>query len=160
LAILLDTGVIYALYDKKDVNHLNSVGVMAHSLMGKWGRVFLSNYVVLETTLLLQAKLGPDVAREFVRFSGASGISELFVDEEMNAKSKKLFLDDAGLSLTDASTMVLMGVVNAKSVATYDTRSFGKYHESIIGPGYWESLGQKERQVFGVIAKGGKQATG
>jgi uncharacterized protein with PIN domain len=51
--------------------------------MGNWGRVFVSNFVVFETTLLLQSKLGPGMAREFVRFVGASGISELVVDEEI-----------------------------------------------------------------------------
>jgi predicted nucleic acid-binding protein len=160
LAVLLDTGVAYALYDKKDLNHLNSVGVVAHCMMGKWGRAFLSNYVVLETILLLQSKLGPGIAREFVRFIGASGISELVVDKDTNAQSEKLFLEDKALSPTDASTMVLMGIVNARSVAAYDVRSFGKYHESIVGPGYWESLGQKERQALGVLVKGGKQVPG
>jgi predicted nucleic acid-binding protein len=155
LGILLDTGVLYAIYDRKDVNHLNSVGVVADCLKGKWGRAFLSSYVVLETTLLLQSKLGPGIAREFVRFVGASGVSELVVDEDTHAQSKRLFLDDKGLSLTDASTMVLMKAVDARNVATFDVRSFSKYRESVVGPGYWESLGQKEREALGAL-EGGK----
>jgi hypothetical protein len=53
--------------------------------------------------------------------------------------------------------MVLMGIVNAGNLATYDVRSFGWYHDSVVGPGYWESLSEKDRQALSALAKGRKQ---
>ena len=38
MAILIDTGVFYALLDKGDVNHLDAVAVMAHTLEGKFSK--------------------------------------------------------------------------------------------------------------------------
>lgn len=109
--------------------------------------------MLLEATLLLHSKLGAGIAREFLRFVGASGISELVIDEDINGQAKELFLEEEALSLTDASTIVLMKVVNAKNVATYDTRSFSRHHESIIGLGYWESLGPRERKSLSALLK-------
>lgn len=146
MAIFLDTGVLYALYDKKDSNHMNSVGVLSHALAGRWGRPFLSNYIVLESTLLLRSKLGSSVAREFLRFAGASGITELIVDQGVNDEAKRLFSEDEALSLTDAATIALMRTIDAGNIGTYDKRSFSGYFESIVGPGYWESLETEERK--------------
>jgi len=55
MSILIDTGVFYALLDRGDTNHLDAVAVMAHTLEGKFGKAYTTDYVVLETTLLLKS---------------------------------------------------------------------------------------------------------
>ncbi len=152
MAVLLDTSVLYALYDTKDSNHDNSVGLIAHALMGKWGRVFISNYVSLETTLLLGSKLGATLSRVFLDFVEKSGITEIFVDDEVNRQAKKIFRADAALSLTDSVSLVLAGALGIRYLGTFDQRSFRKYTNDIIGPSYWDALDGIERKRLKAIA--------
>jgi len=46
MAILIDTGVFYALLDKGDVNHLDAVAVMAHTLEGNIVKPRIKLYLV------------------------------------------------------------------------------------------------------------------
>ena len=87
-------------------------------------------------------------------------MGELVVDEETHAKSKELLLNDEALSITDASSIVLMDVVNAESIATYDAQSFGRRRGSIVGPGYWESLDATERKTLDAVAGGAQRTAG
>ncbi len=146
MAILLDTGVFYGLYDRKDANHDNSVALVAHALAGRWGRVFLSNYVTLETTLLLRSKMGPALPRTFLEFVEESGIVEALVDEETNRQAKEIFNADAALSLTDSASVAFLRSLRIRWLGTYDERSFRRYSRDIVGPSYWETLGEEERE--------------
>jgi len=66
MAILIDTGVFYALLDRGDMDHLDAVAVMAHTLEGKFGKAYTTDYVVLETTLLLKSRLGAEAVKAMI----------------------------------------------------------------------------------------------
>ena len=66
MAILIDTGVFYALLDKGDANHLDAVAVVAHTLEGEFGKAYTTDYVVLETTLLLKSRLGAEAVEAMI----------------------------------------------------------------------------------------------
>ena len=151
MAVLLDTGVFFALYDTKDSNHDNSVGLVGHALMGRWGGVFVSNYVSLETTLLLGSKMGPALARVFLHFVEKSGMTEILVDDEIIGQAKEVFRADAALSLTDSVSVVLARTLGIRYIGTYDQRSFRSYSDDIIGPSYWDSLDGDERKRLKAI---------
>jgi predicted nucleic acid-binding protein len=146
LAILLDTGIFYALYDTRDSNHDSGFGIVGHALIGRWGRAFLSNYIALETTLLLNSKMGAGLSRAFLEFVDESGITELVVDDSLHRQARALFRDDNKLSLTDSASVALMRSLGIEWLATFDERSFRKYSKSIVGPAYWESLDEEERK--------------
>ena len=145
MAILVDTGVFYGLYDKKDSNHESSVALVAHALAGRWGRVFLSSYVVLETTLLLRSKMCTALPRTFLGFVEESGMAEVFVDEETNRQAKEIFRADPALSLTDSASVVFLRSLQIRWLGTFDERRFRRYSRDIVGPSYWETLGDEER---------------
>lgn len=146
MAIMLDTGVFYALYDTKDSNHYNSVGLVAHALMGKWGAVFLSNYISLESTLLLGSKMGRELPRAFLTFVEESGMTELLVDAEVDLQARELFRADQALSLTDSASLAIMRSFGIRWLGTYDERSFKRYSNNLVGRSYWDSLDEAERK--------------
>jgi len=49
----------YALLDKGDANYMDALAIVAHVLEGKFGKAVTTDHVILETTLLLKARIGP-----------------------------------------------------------------------------------------------------
>ena len=145
MTAFLDTGALYGALDRSDEHHADAISVVYHALKGKWGRVYTSNYVEVETTLLLGSRLGRAAARAVPPFLAKSGFKELVVDEETHSKAVELFDGDERLSLTDASTVLLMKVVGAKTVISFDGRSLGGRDFEVKGAGYWESLTVAEK---------------
>jgi len=148
MAILIDTGVFYALLDKGDVNHLDAVAVMAHTLEGKFGKAYTTDYVVLETTLLLKSRLGAEVVKAMIDFLNESGISILVVDEPIFRKALKLLIEmPERLSLCDAASVMLIRELNIGVLASFDLRSFSGLVANIIGgKGYHTSLSDEEKK--------------
>ncbi len=147
MTVFVDTGVFYALLDKGDTNHLDAVSVMAHALEGKFGRVYTSDYVVLETTLLLRARLGSDSVKAFTRFLKKSGITTIVMDEPTYRKALGLLVRMPGrLSLCDATTVVLMEDLGIGALASFDLKSFSGLVPNIVGKGYFASLSEGERK--------------
>ena len=147
MAILIDTGVFYALLDKGDVNHLDAVAVMAHTLEGKFGKAYTTDYVVLETTLLLKSRLGAEAVKAMIDFLNRSGISILVVDEPIFRKALELLIEmPERLSLCDAASVVLIKELNIRTLASFDLRSFSGLVANIIGKGYYASLSDEEKK--------------
>jgi len=146
MTILIDTGVFYALLDKGDVNHLDAVAIMVHTLEGKFGRAYTTDYVVLETTLLLRSRLGPEAVKAVVDFLEKSGIAILIVDEPIFRRALKLLVEmPERLSLCDAAIVVLMEELGIRLLASFDLRSFSGLVPNIIGKGYFASLSDEEK---------------
>ena len=147
MAILIDTGVFYALLDKGDVNHLDAVAVMAHTLEGKFGKAYTTDYVVLETTLLLKSRLGAEAVKAMIDFLNRSGISILVVDEPISRKALELLIEmPERLSLCDAASIVFIEELNIRTLASFDLRSFSGLVANIIGKGYYASLSDEEKK--------------
>lgn len=147
MTILIDTGIFYALLDKGDVNHLDAVAVMIHTLEGKFGRAYTTDYVVLETTLLLKSRLSAEAVKAMVDFLDRSGISTLIVDEPILRKSLKLLVKmPERLSLCDAASIVLIEDLGIGVLASFDLKSFSGLVANIIGKGYYASLSDEEKK--------------
>jgi len=67
LSILIDTGVFFAFYNRRDAHHLDSICLITHILEGRWGRPFTTVLVVSETTTLLRLRIGIDAAEAFFK---------------------------------------------------------------------------------------------
>ncbi len=122
VAVLVDTGVLYAIYDTSDSHHNDSIALMLHALGGRWGKVFTTNYIVLESTLLLGARRTRAVARALPRFVASSGVTEIVVDKGLHAKALELFQSEESLSLTDAASTLLIGILSINTLFTFDRR--------------------------------------
>lgn len=115
-------------------------------LRGKWGQVLTSNYVVLESTLLLGGRISRTTARSLPRFIKDSGIQSVCIDEEVEARATSLFVEDERISLTDSTTLVLVRELRIPNLATYDSRSFVGHSLNLVGQGYWRGLEEKEQR--------------
>ena len=147
MAILIDTGVFYALLDKGDVNYLDAVAVMTHTLEGKFGRAYTTDYVILETTLLLKSRLGIEAVEAMIDFLNRSGILILVVDEPIFRKALKLLIEmPKRLSLCDAAIIVIIEELDIRTLASFNLRSFSGLVANIIGKGYYASLSDKEKE--------------
>ncbi|MCL5672627.1 MAG: PIN domain-containing protein [Nitrososphaerota archaeon] len=158
MTAFLDTGALYGTLDRSDEHHLDAVSLVYQALKGKWGRVYTSNYVEIEATLLLGSRLGPSAARAVPSFLSKSGFKELLVDGPTHAKAVDLFIRDERLSLTDASSVLLMGVVGAKALLGFDTRSFAGRNVEVVGGGHWERLSDSEKKGVGAFERGSGKA--
>jgi len=155
LAVFFDTGVLYSLHDKADSRHLDAAAISFHALTGKWGSPYTSNYVTVETTLLLKSRLGPGPARLFPGHARRMGLKELVVDEESHRKALEIFEKGSrDLSLTDAATHILVDSLEIGTLASFDRRSFGPIKGTIVGAGYASSLTDAESDRLAELEAG------
>lgn len=145
MTVFFDTGVLYSIFDRSDEHHRDAISLTLHALKGKWGRIYTSNYVEVEATLLLGSRLGPFVARRLSGFMARSGLKELVVDEDIHRRAVELFQSDESVSLTDAATVLLMKALGFRKLATFDGRTFSQKPVDTVGRNYWQSLTDEER---------------
>lgn len=154
MTIMLDTGVFYAIFDKSDVHHLDSLALITDTLEGRFGAPYTTDFVVLESTLLLRGRGGPGMARALVKLLKKGGISVMLVDEETFATALGLFDERAEtLSLCDAASLALMKKLDIQRLASYDERSFHAVAIQVVGRGYFESLEEARQKIIKALDK-------
>ena len=154
MTILLDTGVFYALFDRSDVHHLDSLALLTDTLEGRFGAPYTTDFVVLESTLLLRGRGGAGMARAFVKFLKNGRISVMLLDDDVYSKALELFDERAEtLSLCDSASMVLMKKMGIQRLASYDERSFLGMTKQVIGRGYFESLEGQQQKLIRALDK-------
>ncbi|RLE62463.1 MAG: hypothetical protein DRJ38_09565 [Thermoprotei archaeon] len=146
LAILIDTGVFYALYNKRDIHHLDSICILAHVLEGRYGRAYTTDLVISETATLIRYRIGLKAMMAFLDFLENSGIAIIFLDKELYDGVIEVFKKyaDRKLSFADAFTIYAVDKLDIGRLATYDERSFSGIVEEIVGKDYVEMLGKEE----------------
>ncbi len=144
---MLDTGVFYAFFDSKDAHHLDSTALLIHCLEGKYGQPFTSDYVVLETTLLAQRRLGSRVPLAFLDFLRESKIRTIVSGLEYYERALDLYYKNyPRLSVCDSASLAIMNDLGILTLASYDDRSFSGLVKEIHGGNYFESLSSEERK--------------
>jgi len=146
LSILIDTGIFFAFYNRRDVHHLDSICLLTHILEGRWGRPFTTILVISEVTTLLRFRLGIATAEAFLGALQESGISLIFVDEDLYKMTVEVLHQyrDRPLSFTDANIIATMKTLGIEHLASYDERAFAGLVPSIIGRGYSATLTRDE----------------
>ena len=146
MSILIDTGVFFAFYNRRDAHHLDSICLITHILEGRWGRPFTTVLVVSETTTLLRLRIGIDAAEAFLNALHESGVSLVFVDEELYRATIEVLRKyrDKPLSFADANIIATMSALGIEHLASYDERSFQGLVASIIGRDYSRVLTEEE----------------
>jgi len=154
VSIFIDTGIFYALLDEKDINHIDALAIMTHILEGKFGKAVTTDYVILETTLLLKTRIGPKVVKSFLDFLEESGITTIIVDKETFEKTLKLVKKHPkSLSICDAATLTILEDWNINNLATFNLKSFKNLAENIIGKGYFNTLTNNEKEKIKTLVK-------
>jgi len=156
LTAIVDTGVFFAYYSLRDKHHLDSLALIAHLVEGKWGRAYITNHILDETLNILKYKISAKTAEAFVEaFINNNDVKVLHVEEELEKKALKMFLENIGrkgLSYTDTVTIATIREYNIGYLLTYDTRSFANFVKNIVGTNYWNTLPETEKKRIHKLA--------
>ena len=120
--IILDTSFIVAFYNIRDENHLKATNLMEDVTAGKYGKLFITDYIFDESMTVV-----------FIRLKSLSEtvkIGELIRKSTELLEVEKSDFEDAwdlfkrqkttAFSFTDCSTLILMKENNIKTIATFD----------------------------------------
>lgn len=129
MRLFVDTGVLIARINPRDTRHAEAVRVFEAISEGRWQSVHTSDYVVAEALNFIQARIGRRDAAEALLdpiFGRADAPAVFTTVERIHSgrfaaameRYRKQF--DAGLSLTDWTTLVTMADERIKQVATFD----------------------------------------
>ncbi|MHB9134172.1 MAG: type II toxin-antitoxin system VapC family toxin [Armatimonadota bacterium] len=105
--IFLDTSAIYALADRDDQYHQEALRLFQAALARDEGFV-LHNYIIVESTALLQRRLGHKVATQFLQ--DANAFTTIWVDDELHEAARQRFdaPKSTAISFVDAMSFVVM----------------------------------------------------
>ena len=146
MSILIDTGVFYAFYNKKDVHHLDSICLLVHILEGRYGRPYTVDPVVSETYTLLRYRLSYETAMAFLEALKKSRVTIIFLDDEDYRGVIRVLKEypDRKLSFTDAFLIHVSVSYGIENVVSYDERPFSGIVARIFGRDYANTLSRDE----------------
>jgi hypothetical protein len=123
VSVLLDTGIVYAYYDRTDAWHTRARAVIEGEQRG----LILPSPVIPEVDHLLGHRLGHDSRLTF--YSGVIEGYYLVVDLPRDAYARVVELNrqfaDLQLGFVDAAVVALAQTLGLARVATTDRRHFG-----------------------------------
>ncbi len=134
MTTFVDTSALYALLDADDDFHARARETWSALLAGEGDMLLTTNYVLLETFALVQARLGMDAVR------GLSDhllpvIQTIWIGEDDHRAALQALLaaDRRGLSLADCSSFVVMRRLGLRSAFTFDDDFGGQGFECVPG---------------------------
>lgn len=122
--VLVDSGAIYALLCREDENHQAAVEGL-RLLQSQKALPVLTNYILAETHALLQACLGPDAARLWLR-RNVWPVERAGDDDEKQALDILLGGRCGACTLTDAVSFAVMERLGIDRALTFDA-NFKRY---------------------------------
>lgn len=122
--IMVDTSAIYALLDRSDYNHPQAVATLKE-ISRNQKIILITNFIVAETHALLANRLGPELARTWLK--GLCWPVERITEEDEN-KAREIIFNflDKNFSYTDATTFAVMERLGITSVLAFD-QHFAQY---------------------------------
>ena len=119
---VVDSVVWIGAKSKKDQYKESCKGIIDSFLKKDIKKIFVTDYIVLETVSFLLARSGFDEAHEaLIMFLQNDRIEIVFVDELMLEAAKELFEKYKGLSIADCSIIALMKEKNIKHLFSMDS---------------------------------------
>jgi predicted nucleic acid-binding protein len=120
--IIVDTGVLFAAADRDDPDHHAS----SRALLEHVGALIVPLPVVVETSWLIESRLGPRAEAAFLRSVANGELTPLDVDTAGWFRAAELVEQyaDLGLGLVDASVVVSAERLRTDTVATLNQRDF------------------------------------
>jgi len=120
MSIFIDTSAFFAILDSGDEFHKESKNAFLE-LIGSKGVFHSSNYIIIETMVLVQNRLGLDALRAF-QDDIVPIINIHWVDERIHniAVSSLLIARRKNISFIDYTSFELMRLLGLKKVFTFD----------------------------------------
>lgn len=130
--VLVDSGAVFALLCRDDGNHLPARAIL-RQMQKRRALPVLTNYIVAEAHALLNARLGPDAARMWVR-SNIWPVERAGEEDESRAR-EILFAGRGGdCTITDAVSFAVMERLGIGTVFTFD-RNFARCGYQMLSAG-------------------------
>jgi predicted nucleic acid-binding protein len=122
MAVICDTGAVYALYDADDTNHVAAKAVVEAEV----GPLFLPMVLLAEIDYLLTSRLGTDAALDFLESVESGAFTLVAPSSEDLARCRELILQyrDLSLGLADATVVATAERLKIQRVFTVDQRHF------------------------------------
>lgn len=122
MAVICDTGAIYALYDADDAHHSS----VRSSFESETGPFLVPVTLLAEIDYLLHVHLGIDAALDFLESAerGAFAVEPLVPADLVRCRELMAGYRDLNLGLADASVVAFAERLNLQKVLTVDVRHF------------------------------------
>jgi len=119
---LVDTGILYALADRKDKWHLRAASFIAESA----GRLLVPSTVLPETCYLLNTCIGQDAEIAFIRavIDRELIVEQVTVADLARAAEVMIAYTDANIGMVDASLVAVAERLKLTKILTTDRRHF------------------------------------
>lgn len=123
MALIVDTGIAYAYYDRRDDWHSRSVELLG----AEPGELVLPSPVIPEIDHLVGTRLGREARMTFYSglVEGAYFVADLPRDGYQRALELNEQFADLDLGFVDASVVVIADALGVRRIATTDRRHFG-----------------------------------
>ena len=123
MALIIDTGIAYAYYDRRDDWHSRSVELLG----AEPGELILPSPVIPEIDHLVGTRLGREARMTFYSglVEGAYFVADLPRDGYQRALELNEQFADLDLGFVDASVVVIADALGVRRIATTDRRHFG-----------------------------------
>ena len=132
--IFLDTSAVYAMADKADPNHASALEKFNQALSARES-ICLHSYILVESAALLQARLGLQVALQFLKEVTVFQIE--WVDQDLHEKALQELkrIGRRGISFVDCLSFLVMRQRGIKRALAFDPdfidQGFGLYQKEI-----------------------------
>ncbi|MEK7122549.1 MAG: PIN domain-containing protein [Patescibacteria group bacterium] len=129
--IFIDTSALYALADTKDNDHARAKDIFEH-LLRSGEDLLTHNYCIVETSALIQHRLGFVLAQAFLQ--DVSLFSVVWIDGRMHDNTVLLFtsLKKRKVSFVDCTSFVVMKARGVQRVFAFD-EDFAKQGFVLVG---------------------------
>ena|SRR3989344_7259028 len=118
--ILIDTSVLCAYYNSRDVHHKRAVEIIEDVVSKKYGKAIITDYIFDELVTVAMRKIGKPLSIEIGGYLLNSEILIFKINNIVFDKSWKLFKEEQNFSFTDSTTVVFMETFSIKKIATFD----------------------------------------
>jgi uncharacterized protein len=125
--VFVDTGGFYAALNRKDQYHREATVLFTRAVEEAW-QLFTSNFVVAETHALILARLGRDMAADWLRNVPAAIVR---VSDEDEGKARRIIFRyrDRAFSYCDATSFAVLERLRMRQVMAFDPYfiQYGKF---------------------------------
>ncbi|MDI6907935.1 MAG: PIN domain-containing protein [Thermoanaerobacterales bacterium] len=128
--VLVDSSAVLALLNRRDAWHEAAVSALG-TLARQGAALLMTNFLIAETHALLLARLGRDLAREWLLTYDWNVLSVTPGDERLAVEIIRRY-QDKDFSYTDATSFAVMERHNIPLVFTFD-RHFRQFGLPVVG---------------------------
>ncbi|MEK6963918.1 MAG: PIN domain-containing protein [Nanoarchaeota archaeon] len=131
MTLLLDSSVLCAFINPKDVHHLQARTLMQAVLSSQYGNVLFTDYIFDETVTVLLRKVSKDAALEMGTYLLQSGFAMAPIESSVFNDAWKLF-QQLEMSFTDCTSLAFLKSFKVEYIATFD-KGFRNKGVKVVG---------------------------